>query len=88
MSGYDITTSVLAGMDEPVLRALLSSLQASLVELMSGSKVAKAAYTQGNGARSVEFTQADLGQLRMLIREVQAQLGIVPSPRRAIGVNF
>lgn len=88
MSCYDPSTSILAGMDESELRAQLAALQRAYLELSRGAKVASASYTQNGNARSTSFTQTTIGDLTAAIRLVQAQLGLVPSPRRPIGVKF
>jgi len=85
---YDPSTSILAGMDTDVLRARLLQMQQDYLDLMAGRKIQSAQYTQGDGSKAVVFTKANIGQLIMAIRQLQAQLGIVCSPRRAIGVRF
>lgn len=85
---YCRDTSILAGMDDSVLRARLQEMQNDYLDLMAGRKVQSAQYTQGDGSKAVVFTKATIGQLAMAIRQLQAQLGIIDSPRRAIGVRF
>lgn len=81
-------TSILAGMDTAALQAWLAQLQAAYLKLASGAKEASASLSQGGNARSVSFVQTDIATLTATIRQVQAQLGHVPSPRRSIGVKF
>lgn len=88
MGCYDPSRSLLAGMDDTVLRTRLAQMQQDYLDVMSGRKVRTAAYTQGDGSKSVTYNQATIGQLAMAIRQLQAQLGIIDSPRRAIGVRF
>lgn len=88
MSHFDPAVSILAGMDETTLRAQLATLQQAYLDLASGAKGESFSYTQGNGARSVTYTKANLGDLIRAIRLLQAQLGDIEAPRRAIGVNF
>lgn len=85
---FDPSTSILAGMDTTVLQTQLSKLQQAYLDLSSGAKGENYSYTQGDGSRSVTYTRANLADLVMAIRQLQAQLGIIPSPRRALGVRF
>jgi hypothetical protein len=85
---YDPSTSIFAGLDTTTLQTWLTSAQTALVELQTGSKVATVSYTQGDGSKSVSYTRAEIGSLIMLIRQLQAQLGIICRPRRAMGVWF
>ncbi|WCT78659.1 gpW family head-tail joining protein [Novosphingobium humi] len=85
---FNPQTSVLAGMDTSVLQARLAQMQQDYLDLMSGAKVVSASYTQGEGGKSVTYDRTNIAQLTMAIRQLQAQLGIIRSPRRAIGVRF
>lgn len=85
---FNPQTSVLAGMDPSVLQARLAQMQQDYLDLMSGAKVVSASYTQGEGGKSVTYDRTNIAQLTMAIRQLQAQLGIICSPRRAIGVRF
>lgn len=85
---FNPQTSVLAGMDTSVLQARLAQMQQDYLDLMSGAKVVSASYTQGEGGKSVTYDRTNIAQLTMAIRQLQAQLGIICSPRRAIGVRF
>lgn len=85
---YDPSRSILAGMDDTVLRAQLAQMQQDYLDLSSGRKVVSGSYTQGDGAKSVTYTQTNIGQLIMAIRQLQAQLGIVCTPRYAIRPRF
>jgi hypothetical protein len=85
---FDPATSLLAGMDTSVLQAQLQAAQQAYLDLSTGAKGETYSYTQGDGAKSVTFTRANLSQLVMLIRQLQQQLGVIPHARRAIGVRF
>jgi hypothetical protein len=85
---YDPSNSLLAGMDLTVLRTRLTQMQEDYLDLVSGRKVMSANYSQGDGAKAVAYTKATLGELAMVIRQVQAQLGIVCKPRGAIRPVF
>lgn len=88
MPCFDPSRSLLAGMDDADLRARLAQMQQDYLDLSSGRKVVSAAYTQGDGSKSVTFTKATLGQMAMMIRQMQAQLGIINTPRRPLRPVF
>ncbi|WP_198351058.1 gpW family head-tail joining protein [Flavisphingomonas formosensis] len=85
---YDPSRSILAGMDTAVLQARLQQMQRDYLDLMSGKKVISGSYTQGDGAKSVTYSMTNIGQLTLAIRQLQTQLGIISSPRRALSVGF
>lgn len=86
--GFDPATSIFAGMSTPQLQAALTAAQTAYTTLLTGNKPVTVSYTQGDGAKSVTYGKAEIGSLTMLIRQLQAQLGVIPRPRRAIGVRF
>lgn len=88
MARYNPAASLLAGMDDAVLRQQLRQMQQDYLDLSAGKKLQSASYTQGDGSKSVSYTPATIGQLAMAIRQLQAQLGIISSPRRALSVQF
>jgi hypothetical protein len=81
---YNPATSIFAGMTTQQLQAALASAQRAYLDLSTGGKVVTAAYTQGDGSRSVTYTAASLPNLVALIKQLQAQLGIVCHGRRPI----
>lgn len=85
---FDPSTSLLAGMDQTVLRQQLQRMQQDYLDLSAGRKMVSASYTQGDGGKNVTYDRTTIGQLAMAIRQLQAQLGIIDTPRRAIGVRF
>lgn len=85
---FDTTTTVLAGMSDAQLRAALTAAQAAYTELATGMKVASVSYSQGDGNKAVQYTQARLPELIAFIKLLQAQLGIVTTPRRPVRFNF
>lgn len=85
---FDPSTSILAGMDDTVLRQRLAQMQQDYLDITSGRKVQTASYTQGDGGKNVTYSMANIGLLTAAIRQLQAQLGIINSPRRALSVNF
>lgn len=88
MPRFDPSTSILAGMTSDQLAAALSAAQAAYLALVSGGKPVSVSYTQGDGSKSVTYSKAEIGSLSILIRQLQAQLGTICRPRRAIGVRF
>lgn len=85
---YDPNNSVFAGLDPAAAQAALTSAQNALIALQTGQQVAVATYAQGDGSKSVTFRATDIAALTMLIRQLQAQLGIVSRPRRALSPRF
>jgi hypothetical protein len=88
VSRFDPATSILAGMDTAALQAQLAALQKAYLDLAAGVKAVTLSYAMGDGAKAVTYTETDIGKLTQAIRLVQAQLGIVHSPRHALGVRF
>ncbi len=76
------------------LQAWLLSAQTAWQQLVTGNLVTSVSYSQGDGAKSVTRTPADLAQLRAWIASLEAELqarGLLLNPRpsrRAIGVRF
>lgn len=85
---YDPSKTILAGMDPAILTANLVKLQQIYLDLSSGGKGESFSYAQGDGSKAVTYSRANIGQLTMAIRQLQAQLGIIDAPRRAIKVRF
>lgn len=78
---YDPNTSILVGMPKEQLQQSLANCQLALIQLQSGAKVASVSYAQGDGSRSVSYTQANMPGLTVMIQQLQRQLGI-PGVRR------
>ncbi|WP_227720555.1 gpW family protein [Yersinia proxima] len=86
---FNAKTSLLAGaMPRAQLEAALTQAQQAYIELSSGAKGVSFSYAQGDGTRSVTYLQTDIGTLMGLIQLLQAQLGIVKRPRRAIRFRY
>jgi hypothetical protein len=81
-------TSLLAGMSTDKLRAALADAQQAYLDLSTGAKGASYSYTQGDGAKAVTYTQTNVQQLVVLIKQLQAQLGIISQTRRPIRFRF
>lgn len=80
--------SIFAGMSQTDLQTQLANAQQAYIDLSTGAKGESYSYTQGDGAKSVTFTRANLGQLSALIRMLQQELGIVPRARRPVRFMF
>ncbi len=76
--------SLLAGMSTVALQAALSSAQTAYLTLSSGTNTASVSLASGEVTRTVTYRQTDLGSLAALIQLLQAQLGLVTRPRRAL----
>ncbi|NHR07655.1 phage head-tail adapter protein [Chromobacterium haemolyticum] len=75
-------------MSTAALQQALQDAQQAYIDLSTGAKGESFSYTQGDGAKSVTYTRANIGQLQMLIRQLQQQLGIISRARRAIRPIF
>lgn len=73
--------SLYAGMDRTVLQAALTKAQQALIDLQNGSKGVTFSYGQGDGIKTVSYTPATLQNLVALIRDLQAELGIIRHAR-------
>lgn len=60
------------GLSAPTLARMLTQTQQALADLGSGGKVETAAYTQGDGSKSVTYTRADLGMLQQRVEQLAA----------------
>ena len=78
--------SLLAGMSTTQLQTQLTAMQTAYLNLVSGALGESYSYTQGDGSKSVTYTRANLPALAQAIRLVQAQLGLICAPRRALKV--
>jgi hypothetical protein len=81
-------TGLLAGLPTAKLQQALADAQQAYLDLSTGAKGASYSYTQGDGAKSVTYTQTNIAQLSALIRQLQAQLGIVSRTRRPVRFRF
>lgn len=70
------------------LQAALADAQQAYLDLSTGAKGASYSYTQGDGAKAVTYTQTNVQQLVALIKQLQAQLGIISRTRRPIRFRF
>ncbi|MDA8230159.1 MAG: gpW family head-tail joining protein [Magnetospirillum sp.] len=85
---FNPATSILAGRAAAQLQADLAAAQQAYIDLTTGAKGESYSYTQGDGAKSVTYTRANLPALVAAIRELQAQLGLIRRPRRPIRFWF
>lgn len=73
-SNYNPLTSDLAGIPLPQLQGWLLEAQTAMHQLSTGSKGESYSYTQGDGAKSVTYTRADINTLRQWIMKLNAQI--------------
>lgn len=66
--------TILDGISIPALQARLSALQLAYLDLTTGGKVETAAYSQGDGAKSVTYTKAHIADLVAAIMALQSQI--------------
>lgn len=79
---FNPRASIFAGMSRQQLEFALRSAQQAYLELSTGVKVVTANYAQGDGAKAITYSPATLPNLVAMIKELQAQLGIVRHARR------
>lgn len=85
---FNPATSIFAGMSRAQLQVALANAQQAYLDLSSGAKVVTATYAQGDGNKSVSYTQASLPNLTVLIKELQAQLGIICRSRSPMRIRY
>lgn len=85
---FDPTQSLLAGRSTAQLQTDLANAQQAYLDLMSGVKGESYSYTQGDGARSVTYTRANIADLASVIQLLQSQLGVVTRARRPIRFRY
>ena len=67
-------TSILDGVPLATLQARLTALQLGYLDLTSGNKGESFTYSQGDGAQSVVYTRAHIGDLTQAILIVQTEI--------------
>jgi hypothetical protein len=85
---YNPRDSIFAGMSTEQLQAALISAQNAYLNLQTGAQAVTLSYAQGDGSKSVTYIQTNTGALVQLIRQLQAQLGMTPHPRRPIRFRY
>lgn len=85
---FNPTTSLLAGRSTAQMQTDLANAQQAYIDLSTGVKGESFSYTQGDGAKSVTYTQANISALVAVIRMLQQQLGIVQHARRPVRFRF
>ncbi|GBQ69684.1 hypothetical protein AA103196_2281 [Ameyamaea chiangmaiensis NBRC 103196] len=73
---FPVPRGTWAGMTEAQVIAARNGAQVALQQLLSGKRPASVSYAQGDGSRSVSFSNADQAQLRQNIREFNILLGV------------
>jgi hypothetical protein len=77
-----------AGWTTEAKQAALMSAQQALMDLSMGNKGEAFAYTQGDGAKSVTYTRADMGTLQNLIQSLKGSLGLCGGRRGSRGFTY
>lgn len=85
---YNRQNSDLAGIPQATLQQWLTDAQQAMHDLMTGVKPKVVLYTQGDGQKSVTYTEANVGMLRGYIQELKVQLGINNYGRRPMRPIF
>ena len=75
--------SAFAGLPPATLQAFLAQAQTALNSLICGNTVATISYGEAQGQKSVTYTRADVGKLRLHVYELKQLLGMVPRRRAA-----
>lgn len=77
----------MSGTAAATLQVRLNEAEAALHALLTGAKASCVQYGGLGGSQTVNYTQANIGDLRAYIADLKRQLG-VPTRRRAIGLRF
>ena len=80
--------SILSGMSTAALQAALAAAQQAYLDLSTGAKGESYSYTQGDGARAVTYSKANIPQLIALIKQLQMQLGLIRRTRQPLRFLF
>lgn len=75
-------------MSQDVLQQALAAAQQAYIDLSTGAKGESYTYSQGDGARSVTYSKANIAELAALIRQLQQQLGLIGRARRPLRFRF
>ena len=78
------SSGIFAGMTTEQLQLALANAQAAYLALSTGSKGESFSYTQGDGAKSITYTRANIAQLTATITQLQEALGLIAHARRPI----
>lgn len=76
------------GVETATLQTWLAEAQQALHDLQTGAKGETYSYTQGDGAKAVTFSKANIGALSAWIAQLLGALGYVTPRRRPIGFTF
>lgn len=85
---YPPRVTLLSGRPRTQLQADLDAAQQAYVDLSTGAKGASYSYTQGDGARAVTYTQANVADLAALIISLQVALQVPGAGRRPARFRF
>lgn len=88
MSSYPPRATLLSGRPKVQLQADLAAAQQAYIDLSTGAKGASYSYTQGDGARAVTYTQANVADLAAAIMALQVALRVAGAGRRPARFRF
>jgi hypothetical protein len=88
LNGFDVSQTWLAGLTQPQLLQLQSSLLQAMIALTSGAKVATASYTQGDGSKSVTYQLTDQASVTQTLMLVNRALGLPSQSRRPMRIRY
>lgn len=74
--------------DQATLRARLDEAETALHQLTIGRRSKAFTHAAGDVSRRLEWTEANIADLRAYIADLRRQLGQTTGRRRAIGVTF
>lgn len=79
---------LMAGRATSQLQTDLANAQQAYIDLSTGVNGNSYTYAQGDGTRSVTYTQTNIADLAALIITLQTALGITGAGRRPVRFNF
>lgn len=85
---YPPRVTLLSGRPRTQLQADLAAAQQAYIDLSTGAKGASYSYTQGDGARAVTYTQANVADLAAVIIALQVALQVPGAGRRPARFRF
>lgn len=88
MTTFPVTCGIFAGMTQVQLQALLIAAQNAYNQLMTGTKGVTFSYAQGDGTKSVTYTQASVANLTQYIMQINQALGNCCGRRRPMRFFF
>jgi hypothetical protein len=85
---FRVDQTWLAGLSREQLLEFQAGLQQAAMQLMLGSKVTSAGYTQGDGGKNVTFQMSNLANVQITLDMVNRALGLPGMNRRPLAPQF